>query len=242
MKDYLKKYNNNLKNVHRMAGKAIALILLLSMALPISVKAKPIEKATAKNPCVISAIGDSITYSNTYAMVLDLQPELVVKNYGMSATQVAGIFDHSFVNRTKNVKYKSDVILIFGGTNDFKGLNKMCNPLGMPDDTDITTFFGAYNTMVKNVKKNNPKSRIVLITPIKRAYWDKPNDYGFTLQHYAVATQMVAYNNGVECIDLFNNPTCDFTENGMLIDGIHPDIKGHSILATVIYQNLLLGK
>ena len=227
------KKNHILKQIIALA------LFIITLSVSNTVYARPLSKATAKNPCVISAIGDSITYSTTYAAVLDTLPEIVVKNYGQSATQVAGPFDHSFVNRTHNVKYKSDIILIFGGTNDFKGVDLMCNPLGMPDSTDPLTFFGAYNTMVKNIKKNNPNSKIVLITPIKRAYWDKPNAYGLSLNHYALATQMVAESNGVHCIDLFNNPSCDFTENGMLIDGIHPDIKGHSILAMNIYQQLL---
>lgn len=204
-----------------------------------SVYGKPLSKASEKSPCVISAVGDSITYSATYAAVLDALPHIKVNNYGMSATQVAGVYDHSFVNRTHDKRFKSDIILIFGGTNDYKGLNSMCNPLGTVDSDDITTYFGAYNEMLKNIKKKNPKSQIVLVTPIKRAYWDKPNAYGFNLAHYAAATQMIAYQNNVYCLDLFNNPACDFTNNGMLIDGIHPNNDGHNTLAAVIYQSLL---
>lgn len=200
--------------------------------------AKPLNKATAQSPCVISAIGDSITYSNTYAAVLNSFPEIVVNNYGMSATQVAGLIDHSFVNRTKDVKFNSDVILIFGGTNDYMGYEAMCNPLGSPDDDNIVTYYGAYNTMIKNIKKKNPGSRIVLLTPIKRLYWDTPNAYGLNLSHYALATQMIAYNNKVECLDLFNTPSCDFTGTDKLIDGLHPNNVGHTVLASTIYQYL----
>jgi len=222
-------------------------VLLLSSFILISsietdVYAKSFSKATEKSPCVISAIGDSITYSNTYAAVLDSLPEIVVNNYGMSATQVAGLADHSFVNRTKNMKFKSDIILIFGGTNDYMGKDAMCNPLGMPDSDDITTFFGAYNTMIKNIKKNNPKSRIILVTPIKRLYWDEPNAYGLNLSHYALATQMVANSHNLECIDLFNIQNCDFTGTDKLLDGIHPNASGHVSIASTIYQYLVLTK
>lgn len=204
-----------------------------------SVSAQALNEATPEKPCVISAIGDSITYAYTYAAVLDMLPEITMKNYGISATQVAGSLDHSFVNRTKKEKFKSDIILIFGGTNDYMGDLAMCNPLGTPDSDDITTYFGAYNTMIKNIKKNNPKSKIVLITPIKRVGLENLNAYGLSLKHYVLATQMIAQNNEVDCIDLFNNERCDFTGTDLLIDGLHPTIKGHTILATEIYQSLL---
>lgn len=209
---------------------------------PSTVLAAPLHEATPENPCVISAIGDSITYSMTYAAVLDMLPEITVNNYGISATQVAGDAEHSFVNRTAKEKFKSDIILILGGTNDYMGDGAMCNPLGTPDSDDITTFFGAYNTMIKNIKKNNPKAQIVLITPLKRVGFDNKNAYGFALRHYALATQMIAQSNDVACIDLFNNDRCDFTDytkSNLLIDGLHPTIKGHTIIATAIYQSLI---
>lgn len=220
----------------------LVLCTICVLGMSMSVYAKPLSKATEKKPCVISAIGDSITYAQTYAAVLDMLPEVTVKNYGICATQVAGIADSSFVNRTKNVRFKSDIILIFGGTNDYMGDKAMCNPLGTPDSDDITTYFGAYNTMIKNLKKYNPGTKIVLVTPIKRKKYDTKNAYGLGLQHYVLATKMIAENNGVPCIDLFSDPSCDFTENGLLIDGLHPDIKGHTVLATVIYQNLYAMK
>lgn len=222
---------------------ALFLTIILSVGTCTSCFAKPLSKATAKSPCTISCIGDSITYSNTYTIVLNAMPEINVKNYGMSGTQVAGLLDpNSFVNRTKGQKYKSDIILIFGGTNDFKGVNMACNPLGDLNGTDITTYYGAYNTMISNIKKNNKGARIVLVTPIKRLYHENPNAFGLTLSQYAAATQLVAFKNGLYCIDLFNNPNCDFTGEGdtRLIDGIHPDIKGHTAIATEIYKYLMM--
>ena len=220
----------------------LALMCFIStISISANVKAQPLVTATPEKPCVISAVGDSITYSTTYAAVLDMRPEITVKNYGLCASQVAGIDETSFVNRTKKEKFKSDIILIFGGTNDYLGNMAMCNPMGAPDDEDISTFFGAYNTMVKNIKKNNPKSKIVLITPIRRKGMDAKNDYGLTLNHYVLATQMVADRNSVACIDLFNNERCDLTTFGSdhLIDGLHPTLEGHTILAETIFQALL---
>lgn len=224
--------------------KIISFLLCIIIVLQANstVFAKPLNKATEKKPCVISAIGDSITYAQTYAAVLDMLPEINVKNYGICATQVAGLADSSFVNRTKNVRFNSDYILVFGGTNDYMGDKAMCNPLGMPDSTDTITYFGAYNAMIKNLKKYNPKSKIVIVTPIRRKNWDMPNDYGLGLQHYALATKMIAEQNGLPCIDLFNEPSCDFTGTDILIDGIHPSIKGHTVIATVIYQQLYAMK
>jgi len=215
---------------------SVIIFITVMMFSSTQVSARTFREATAENPYKIVAIGDSITYSATYAAILDQLENCTVENLGNSGTQVAGKADHSFVNRTRKLKTDADMILILGGTNDYRGVMDMQNDLGAENSTNITTFYGAYNTMIKNLKKRNPNTKIVLITPIKRCYGYEPNTYGYSLAHYAQATQIIAANNGLDCIDLYNDKNCDFTENDLLIDGLHPNQEGHKIIAEEILR------
>jgi len=214
--------------------KLLAILALCSLIIIINtsdVKANTFTDATAENPCRITAIGDSITYPYSYADVFNSMPEYQVKNFAACGTQVAGKEDHSFVNRTKLLYLDSDIILIMGGTNDFCGYMYVNNPIGTIEDDGIETFCGAYNTMIKNLKQHNPMSKIVLLTPIKRVDETYINDYGFRLVDYVNAVMAIAKHNDLKCIDLYNDPACDFTQNGLLIDGLHPSRDGQRIMA-----------
>lgn len=204
------------------------------------VKAGVFSDATVEKPCKIAAIGDSITYPYSYAEFINSMPEYQVKNFAMCGTQVAGEREDSFVNRTKLMYVESDIILIFGGTNDFCGFNYIHNPIGNIDDTEITTFCGAYNTMIKNLKQHNPMAKIVLLTPLKRMDMYNVNADGFVLENYVNAVKAVAGHNGLDCIDLYNDPACDFLANGLLIDGLHPNRTGQQIIAGEISHYLTL--
>ena len=154
----------------------ISLLLLLNFS-KINVMAKSFSEATEINPYTVSIIGDSITYEPSYATILSTNPVISATTYAIGGTRVAGKDDSlSFVNRTKGVKYNSDLILIFGGTNDYFGMGNS-SQLGEPSSTDLNTFYGAYNAMLNNISKNNPNSKIVLVTPIRRIEDDKPNIY-----------------------------------------------------------------
>lgn len=214
----------------------LSYFLLMLFILVNPTYAKTFSESTAENPYKITAIGDSITYSATYAAILDKLDNCTVENLGWCGTQVAGKADHSFVNRTRNLKTDSDMILILGGTNDYRGVNDLQNDIGAENSKDIRTFYGAYNTLIKNLRKNNPYAKIVIVAPIKRCYGYELNRYGYSLANYAQAAQIVAMNNGLDFIDLYNDKNCDFTENDLLIDGLHPNQDGHKIIADEILR------
>lgn len=217
--------------------------------------AKSFLEATPENPYTISVIGDSISFEPSYTTILNTNPLINVTTDAIGGTRVAGKENASnFVNRTKYVRYNSDLILIFGGTNDYFGLG-ISSPIGDATSTDIDTFYGAYNAMIKNLKLNNPNSKIVLITPIRRMEDENLNIYGCNLFNYAYAVQDIALSNGLMCIDLFNNKECDFInnkyrlngvninfstyaktksltlKNELIPDGLHPSWEGHKIIA-----------
>lgn len=220
------------------------LVLLIACCAGILVLNKPVmansfKDATPGMPCRISAIGDSITYSYSYADYFNNQPQYTVKNFARCGTQVAGEYEESFVKRTLNLTTESDIILIMGGTNDFCGYNYIYNPIGSVSDFRIDTFCGAYNMMIHNLRLANPMSKIVILTPIKRYDGMNVNPAGSNIVNYVEAVKAVAAKNELLCIDLYNNPACDFIASGQLTDGLHPSVTGQQIMGGQIQSALI---
>lgn len=226
--------------------KAAGLVLISTLALNFyssTVQAKTIVESTEANPYIIAAIGDSITYPVSYASVIGSDPLFSVENYGIPGSQVATGFSSSFVDRTRFLKTNADLITIMGGTNDYCAPGAMARSLGSLDSVDETTFCGAYNSMIRNLKANNPNAKIVLITPIKGkdGCTELTNIYGLKMEDYANAVKTIAAVNNLPCIDLYHNQECCFSENDkhtLLQDPIHPSLDGHTLIAGEIMKAL----
>lgn len=216
----------------------VAAAFIVSVMLVSPVKAQTLTGATALEPYTISFVGDSITYPPSYASVIAELPQINVKNYGVGASQVGGMNGESFFGRTFGVNFGSDLIVIFGGTNDYLCW-KESTPLGAYDSVDVKTFCGAYNIMISNMQQANPGTKIVLMTPIRRSDEYVSNVYGLMLSDYVNAVKLVAQHNKLQCIDLYSNPTCNLVARGLLSDGVHPSIQGHQVLADEVLKSLV---
>lgn len=224
-------------------GVVSALVAAI-VAAPMSVKdvsAKMLYESTFENPYTVAALGDSITYPYSYASVIDGCPNVTVSNFGVPGSQVAGPDATSYLNRCKGIKGNPDLILVMGGTNDYCAFATLAKDIGALDSTDTNTFCGAYNKMIKTLRANNPRSRIILMTPTMGRAVDYKNIYGYTLKNYADATKLIAVYNGLHCIDLYNNENCNFADpknSDLLVDPIHPSTKGHEIIAKEVINNI----
>ena len=90
-----------------------------------------------------------------------------------------------------------DVICIAIGTNDYE----IGTPIGNVVDTNVDTFYGALMYIVERIKEQNPKAKVVFITPFYRGRLlnernincnFKKNKLGYTLRDYADAIKAVA--------------------------------------------------
>ena len=137
-----------------------------------------------------------------------------------------------------------DVVLVFGGTNDYAGYNEIGVPLGQPGDVTGDSFYGSLNLLMCGLKQMYPNSRIVFCTPLRRADDMFCNQSGCYLHEYATAIREMAVIYGIQVIDLYNEPELDFTIWGKncLIDGLHPDATGHFLLGTYLYDHLFSGE
>lgn len=77
----------------------------------------------------------------------------------------------AFSNRYVNLPNDCDIVIVFGGTNDWNvGQN---GTLGTIDSTDNTTFYGAMNVLCEGLLNKYPDKLIVFMLPFK--HFKEPN-------------------------------------------------------------------
>jgi len=156
---------------------------------------------------------------------------------------------NSIITRTQmgGVSYIGyDVIVFACGTNDY-GHNIR---IGSYKNTKAHTFCGAVNETIAEAKRQNPKARIILMTPIMRlrnnSKWCDTNGYTVknrvrcTLEDYCDALKKLAKKNKVECFDTKTHTV--FTETNAkryLSDGLHPTPAGYTALGDSVAAYLL---
>ncbi len=205
-------------------------------------------------------VGDSITYgsgtSKRYWEYLDTNLELsTVTNMGVNSSCVSTKSDYGTNNQPLINRYTTipdaDLISIFMGTNDYGHET----PLGTINDSTDTSFYGALNIIIPQLKNSHPNSRIVFLTPIHRygagtsgilgtayTYDNVPNGVGATLEDYVNAVKDVCAKYSIPVIDLYTLFDLDVTDTSVrseyMPDGLHPNADGHQILADIIAKEL----
>lgn len=182
-------------------------------------------------------LGDSITAEpEGYHKWLSADYGVLPNNYGVNATTIAkrsGRTD-SMLERYVSMADGADIITVLGGTNDFGN----AVPLGTLGSTDETTFYGAYESLVRGLIGKYHGKAIGLFTPIPRR-----SDTG-GLATYADAIINVAKKFSIPCLDLYRSagldPHFDIINNTYfkIQDGLHPNAEGHKILARRIIHFL----
>lgn len=194
---------------------------------------------------IMNVLGDSITegeklssQSQTYAAVLGNQMgALAVRNYGFAGSAIAGNHPDRFLDRYISMDPNANVILVFGGTNDY-GFD---TPLGSFGDRHQETFYGGLNQLMCGLQQMYPSADIIFLTPIRRELDGKRNKYGNTLNQYAQAVIDMAEFYNFRVLDLYTPDNLNFAgqKSVYMKDGIHPSAKAHSILADYIYNQLM---
>ncbi len=208
---------------------------------------RSLTRATA--PLKINALGDSITFGDKLDNSLYGYAPLVsamlgaekFNNYGLNGSAVGGLNHvNTFLTRYPMMDRDANLILVFGGTNDYEFTYMAGTPLGQLGDFRGDTFYGALNYLMCGLKQMYPNSEIVFMTPLKRVYHNRPNLNGHILSQYADAILETAPAYGIKVIDLFHAPELDFISNSKtyLVDGLHPNVRGHSVVATYVYHEL----
>ena len=208
---------------------------------------------------VASFLGDSITYGiNTTKKYHEYLKELVgfstCNNYGIDGSSITSHSD-GICDRLSSVSSNSDIIFIFGGTNDFfynKPLGEWYSLSGKKRtlNTNTTTFKGALSVICDTLKTNFPNKQIVLMTPIHRyTFGGQQTDFeanasGLYLEDYVNCIKEAGQIFSIPVIDLYGESglypanTANATEYFHTNDKLHPNEKGHLRLAKTIMKKL----
>ena len=202
----------------------------------------------------INFLGDSITEgvgvsdieTKRYTSVFEAKSGAIVRNYGIGGTRIARQHKPSanprhdlvFLDRVEEMDPDADIIVVFGGTNDFGHGDAA---FGCFDDRDEYTFYGAMHSLVLRIMNRYPDAEIVFMTPLHRRTESVPKaDSGRVLSDYVRAIREVTEYYGIPTLDLYATsgiqPAVVGAVDTMTSDGLHPNDKGAERIA-----NRLLG-
>ena len=211
----------------------------------------------------VGFLGDSITYgvgtSNSQNGYVGYRfPDLFAKmadatayNYGVSGTRIAKqtvpiSYEPEaghYILRVDKMEPELDVVVVFGGTNDFGHGDA---PLGNFSDRGDATFYGALHSLILKLINKYPKATIVFLTPLHRAGEETLiNSIGLRrepLIKYVNAIREVAEYYSLPVLDLYKNsgmqPSVDIIRELYLPDGLHPSDLGAKKIANMLYSFL----
>lgn len=199
----------------------------------------------------INFLGDSITEgvgasepTKSYVSQVAKLTGADCRNYGIGGTRIArqqnpseeARHDRDFCMRVDEMDEDADVVVVFGGTNDFGHGDA---PFGEFSDRTVNTYYGALHTLFTSLIEKYTTSKIVVLTPLHRLTENEPNPAtGLVLKNYVEALREVAEYYSLPLLDLYkesgiqpNVPIIKFT---FMPDGLHPNDAGHKILAEKI--------
>lgn len=139
---------------------------------------------------------------------------------------------------------KPDLILVYGGTND-AGANVTIGTFNTENPKNYTaeqianlpidTFANAYRTMIIRLIKTYPNAEIVAILPnLCTDYYSIAR-----LDLYIECIKEICDYFGVKYIDIRRAGISVYNLNSYLVDGIHPNKEGMSLIADNIYRSLI---
>ena len=205
----------------------------------------------------INFLGDSITQGigtscdeNVYHAVLKREAELSeARNYGISGTRFALQKDtdlrewdeyvdtNSFCERFQEMNDDADVVVVFGGTNDY---GHGSAPIGGFSDRTPDTFYGACHYLFSSLIKKYLGKQLVIMTPLHRSDEMISNRLSVTgpyynLKEYVDVIREVAEYYSIPVLDLFKEsglqPEIPEIKEKYMPDGLHPSDDGNRVIA-----------
>ena len=196
-------------------------------------------------------LGDSITegygpqdINNVYWKRLERSCGCISVGYGISGTRIARQQkpspdpreDQYFRSRVASMDPNADVVVVFGGTNDYGHGDAA---IGCFDDRTDDTFYGALHNLYSDLIAKYPTAQLVVLTPLHRVEENQPyNTWGFRnvgcLEDYVNIIMEVAGYYGIPVLDLHRmsgiQPEVPALREAYAPDGLHPNDAGHALI------------
>lgn len=203
----------------------------------------------------VNFLGDSITeghsvndipnnrYDNVLKELCDLKE---VRNYGIGGTRIAHQFrpsaearwDLNFCGRAEKMNPNADIVVVFGGTNDYGHGDA---PFGKLGDTDRGTYCGAVRWLMDKLTQMYPSAVIVFMTPARRLGDENPSASlhryypSLPLKAYVDVIKETAKDYKIHVLDLYAelgiNPNVQFDREKYTAEGLHFNDEGHRAIA-----------
>ena len=193
-------------------------------------------------------LGDSLTESNSrttkhYFDYIAEKTGIKTVNLGVSGTGYMRRKDinRAFYQRVSDIPEDADVITIFGSGNDLSS----DQTLGTVTDTGTDTICGCINATIDAIYERIPLARLGIVTPTP---WvgSMPSKTTCGMAKYSEAIVEICKRRSIPCLDLYHESNLRpddenfrklaFSKDGG--NGVHPDEKGHEIIAAS-FQSLL---
>lgn len=201
----------------------------------------------------IAFLGDSITEGhgvanpdNFFWKIIERRTGAHCCGYGIGGTRIAlqrspsenPKHDQNFESRVDQMIPDADIIVVFGGTNDFGHGDA---PLGTCADQDAYSFYGAFRLLIEKLINRYPNAQLIVMTPLHR---DGENQLGvneigirreFPLERYVDAITAICGYYSIPVLDLYRNsglqPAVPVLKKQYMPDGLHPNDLGHMRIA-----------
>ena len=202
------------------------------------------------NGLKINFLGDSITEGHgctsvekQFTSLVAAQTGAVTRCYGIGGTRIARQrkpsdnprHDLDFPSRVAEMDPDADLIVVFGGTNDFGHGDA---PFGEFADRTVDTFCGALHVLYTALLEKYPDKQIMVMTPLHRSSENIPNMHGKILAEYVDMIRKAAEYYSLPVLDLWAvsgiQPAVPVMKEKYMPDGLHPNDAGHVILTNKI--------
>lgn len=181
---------------------------------------------------MISIVGDSIS-TGGYPGLLGNMTGAAIDNNAVSGTTVAGT--GGLVAQLSNIDANADLIIVFGGTNDYW---RGSIAIGSLSDEGTSTYLGSMKYILNYLKANHPDAEYLFLFPYDQAFGGNTCDTNFgngTLEDFREAFISFCTEYNLEYIDL-GETEFDYTQHTG--DGVHANSAGHQIIAQAIYDKI----
>ncbi len=215
---------------------------------------------------IVNFLGDSITegvgvsdiancrYDNVLKRKLGLK---AVNNYGISGTRIAyqtspsgnASVDLYFCGRAYRMDKNADVVVVYGGTNDYLHGDA---PIGAEGDKTPATFYGAVYFLMNYLKQNYAGKTIVFMTPAHCCGNDGPDAYisnnpikredAMPMRGYVDIIERMGAKMGIPVLNLYDklgiDPNKPEDKKKYTADGLHFNNAGHAVIAARLSEFL----
>jgi len=200
-------------------------------------------------------LGDSITeghgvegISNRFSDLIAAWEGAECYNYGIGGTRIAyqntpsanPRWDLNFIDRVDQMEEIADIVVVFGGTNDFGHGDAA---IGQFEDRTPHTFYGAVHTLITKLITKYPTAQIVFLTPLHREFEQNYIVKGgverySTLKEYVEILRELLEYYSLPTLDLYRcgrmQPLVPIVKEMYMPDGLHPNDAGHVLLTEMI--------